>query len=309
MIQATFPQLAVTMPRPVPKVQTPPLKSQGIKTKLVPFILANVQWDGTGRWIEPFAGTAVVALNTGHPRQLSGDANEHIIRLHQAIADGMVTAENTRSHLVEEGRKLAETNGQHYYEVRRRFNQDPTALDFLFLNRSCFNGIMRFNRKGHYNVPWGRKLERFRTAYVTKVTNQVQRFSNVVQGGQWEFQATDWRTTLARAQPGDFVYVDPPYAGRHANYLGQLGPWTRSDEAELTERLNALPCGFAMSTWHQDQRRTNQPLPEYCRDWVLRTTEHHYHVGAASTTRHPVIEALLIHPEFAAIQNHQEANP
>jgi DNA adenine methylase len=55
--------------------------------------------------------------------------------------------------------------GQDYYlEVRKRFNEFGNPLDFLFLNRSCFNGIMRFNSKGGYNVPFGHKPERFAQA-------------------------------------------------------------------------------------------------------------------------------------------------
>lgn len=156
-------------------VGVPPIKCQGIKTKLVPFLLSNIVWDSnpTGRWIEPFLGSGVVAMNLAPPRALLADTNRHIIALYQAIQSGEVNRSTPRDHLEAEGSKLAAGKADYYYEVRERFNTEPTPLDFLFLNRSCFNGVMRFNRQGKFNVPFGHKPERFAKSYVTKIVNQV----------------------------------------------------------------------------------------------------------------------------------------
>jgi len=67
------------------KVKVPPLKIQGIKTKLVPFILKNITWHGNGKWIEPFLGSGVVAFNVRPDRALLADVNPHIISVYQAI--------------------------------------------------------------------------------------------------------------------------------------------------------------------------------------------------------------------------------
>ncbi len=69
------------------RVITPPIKSQGIKTKLVPWIRALVP-DVSGRWIEPFIGTGVVALNSGFRRAILSDINPHVIRFYQAVQGG-----------------------------------------------------------------------------------------------------------------------------------------------------------------------------------------------------------------------------
>ena len=61
------------------KIITPPIKCQGIKTKLVPFIIENVQRDENGLWIEPFVGTGAVAFNIAPARALLCDKNRHII--------------------------------------------------------------------------------------------------------------------------------------------------------------------------------------------------------------------------------------
>ena len=103
-------------------------------------------------------------------------------------------------------------------ECGKRFNESHDPHDFLFLNRSCFNGLVRFNRTGHFNTPFCRKPERFRPAYVTKICNQVQQAADRMAEKSWKFICADWPTVLHEAREGDFVYCDPPYAGRFSDY-------------------------------------------------------------------------------------------
>jgi len=163
----------------------PPLKCQGIKTKLVGEIHALARTPGFHRWVEPFCGSCVVAFNIQPKKALLSDSNIHIIRLYQEIQSGNLTAAAAKSFLEEEGNKLRMNGEPYYYTVRERFNARPTSLDFLFLNRSCFNGVMRFNRSGKFNVPYGHKPQRFAQAYVTKITNQIRRISEVISSCDW----------------------------------------------------------------------------------------------------------------------------
>ena len=112
------------------------------------------------RWVEPFCGSCVVALNVQPKKALLSDTNIHIIRLYQEIQNGNLTPASAKAFLVEEGGKLRSGGEAYYYTVRERFNSAPSSLDFLFLNRSCFNGVMRFNSRGKFNVPYGHKPER-----------------------------------------------------------------------------------------------------------------------------------------------------
>ena len=132
----------------------PPLKCQGIKTKLVSSIQKIAETREYVRWVEPFCGSGVVALNVQPKKALLCDTNRHIISLYQGIQNGSITAATTKDFLTNEGGKLKAQGEPYYYEVRTRFNDAPTPLDFLFLNRSCFNGVIRFNRKGQFNVPY-----------------------------------------------------------------------------------------------------------------------------------------------------------
>jgi DNA adenine methylase len=270
----------------------PPLKCQGIKTKLVGEIRALAQTQDFQRWVEPFCGSCVVALNVQPKRALLSDSNVHIIRLYQDIQSGNLTAASAKSFLTEEGEKLRTEGEPYYYAVRDRFNARPTSLDFLFLNRSCFNGVMRFNRSGKFNVPYGHKPERFARAYVTKITNQIRRISEVISSCDWAFAPADFRQTLEFAQPGDLVYADPPYAGRHVDYFNS---WSEADELKLGNLLKRLPCGFILSTWHSNAFRNNPLLEQNWKEsrFHLLLREHFYHVGSTEDLRHPMIEALI----------------
>ncbi|GAA8003678.1 hypothetical protein HpMS63_12680 [Helicobacter pylori] len=93
-----------------------------------------------------------MAFNIQPKRALLCDSNPHLIRFYQAIQDEKITPKIVREFLNEEGLKLLQSNGEYYYEVRERFNKDCDSLDFLFLNRACFNGMIRFNQKGKFNM-------------------------------------------------------------------------------------------------------------------------------------------------------------
>jgi DNA adenine methylase len=287
-----------SLPRATKHVIVPPIKCQGIKTKLVKFILNNISWNGKGRWIEPFLGSGVVLFNVQPERALVNDINPHIIRLYQMIYDGSLSSEEVRVYLSAEGKKLLSNGEEYYYLVRERFNQTGNPLDFIFLNRSCFNGVMRFNSKGEFNVPFCRKPDRFRQAYVTKIVNQISRIQKIMRGKDWEFRVGDWRECLENVTADDFVYLDPPYLGRHTDYYQQ---WSENDAAELARLAQNLPCGFALSMWKENRYRLNEHLDRYWNGLIERTFTHFYYVGSTENLRNAMEEALLIKPGYETL--------
>lgn len=145
------------------KVYIPPFKTQGIKSKLVPLIKDHVCINDSTVWIEPFMGSA------------------------QMVAE----------FLTKQGALLSEKDDAHYYLVRERFNKDHDPLDFLFLNRSCFNGMIRFNKNNEFNVPYGHKPQRFAKAYVTKIVNQVRNFERKIAENDWTFLCHIGQTNIS----------------------------------------------------------------------------------------------------------------
>ena len=270
--------------------QVPPIKCQGIKTKLVPMILRNVERNPDGLWIEPFLGSGVVALNAVPKRALLADSNPHIIRFYQAIQDGEIDGATTRAFLEREGKQLSAQGQDYYYQVRERFNSKGNPLDFLFLNRSCFNGVIRFNRRGEFNVPFGHKPQRFAPAYITKIVNQVEKFRATTKLFDWNFVCQDFQSTIRQAAANDFLYCDPPYVGRHTDYYND---WDERSEKLLYSELKGTEARFILSTWHSNQHRENEFLRTLWSEFTVSTREHFYHVGARKANRKPMLEALV----------------
>ena len=296
---------SMTLPRHIAHVRVPPLKCQGIKVKLVPFITETVAWDGRGRWIEPFLGSGSVLFNARPERAIASDVNPHIIDLYQGIQSGVISAATVATFLCGEGQMLRQRGEQYYYYVRDRFNDTNDPLDFLFLNRSCFNGMVRFNKQGRFNVPFCKKIERFRPAYITKICNQVAWVACQMRNRNWTFQVADWRDTLRHVHSQDFVYLDPPYIGRSTDYYSH---WTERDANELASAVKDLAATWAYSMWMKNRYRYNDHLTKHFSSYDVLTTEHFYHVGASESLRNAMTEALVISPGSASSSRPRSAD-
>ena len=286
------------LPIAIRDVSAPPLKIQGIKTKLVKFIGQSIAWDSgeSGRWVEPFFGSGCVALNLMPPRAILGDKNPHIVRLYKDIQSGVLTPDVVRGGLSEMGALLSVRGQDYYNEVRTRFNQTGASLDFLFLNRSCFNGVIRFNKKGGFNTPFGHKPQRFDAKFLTRVSNQVKWAGRQMANKDWQFHCADWSELFAVTTSADFVYLDPPYVGRHADYFSQ---WDGEEAGRLATAARLLPCGFALSMWMENQYRKNEHIESEWSDNDIRLASHFYHVGSSESLRNEMIEAVVIRRGFS----------
>ncbi len=274
----------------ITKVGVPPIKSQGIKTKLVPWIQSIIPGDFNGAWIEPFMGTGVVAFNVAPRRAILCDTNPHLVNFYSSIASGEITPEVVREYLTREGETLLSKGEEHYYFVRDRFNSEHSPLDFLFLNRAGFNGMIRFNRKGGFNIPFCRKPQRFAQAYITKITNQVKWTSKLIKTKDFTFKCQDFNKTIEDASSSDIIYCDPPYIGRHVDYYNG---WDDTHERELFKKLTSFKGKFILSTWHHNDYRENEYVESLWSAHSVLTREHFYHVGGKEKNRNPVMEALV----------------
>ena len=289
------------------KIIIPPIKSQGIKTKLIPWI-AEIVPSVSGRWIEPFLGTGVVAFNSEFNQAILNDSNPHIINFYKGVQAQIITAPLLKHYLEEEGEKLskADNNGYDYYlEVRERFNKEGySPYDFIFLSRAGFNGMMRFGKKGNWNIPFCKKPERFAQAYVTKITNQLKLVSQVIRPEpNWIFYNKSFEEIIPIATENDLIYCDPPYYGRHVDYYNG---WTENDEKRLFELLSNTKAKFILSTWHHNDWRKNDMIDKYWNKFNILTKDHFYHNGGNLENRKSVVEALICNFDISnySIHNH-----
>ena len=192
----------------------PFLKWAGGKGKLAPLIAERVGRESINiaRYHEPFLGGGAVffALHeAGLVRDTSlADSNAELIGTYQAVRDdveGVIAALGalSRKYLPLDSSKRT----FFYYDIRdRRRPRLPAtkAARLLFLNKTCYNGLYRVNSKGHFNVPHGRYVR------PTIVDAERLREASATLAGA-KLRAEDFAEACARARPGDFVYLDPPY--------------------------------------------------------------------------------------------------
>lgn len=292
------------------KVVVPPIKSQGIKTKLVPWIkdlisIANQK----GKWIEPFLGTGVVAFNAGFDEAILNDTNPHIINLYQAIQNNIITAPLMRQYLISESKLLREANNNgydHYLKVRSRFNSGEfSSYDFIFLSRAGFNGMMRFGSKGNWNIPFCKKPDRFAQAYITKIVNQVKLVSEIISPEpHWTFHNKSFSEIIPLATKNDIIYCDPPYYGRHVDYYNG---WNEKDEELLFNQLSSTKAKFILSTWHHNDWRENEMINKFWNKFNIVTKDHFYHNGANIENRRTVVEALVCNFDTIDMEQHSHS--
>lgn len=187
------------------------------------------------RLIEPFAGSAAVFLNTEYDSYLISDANHDLITLYQHVQrEGDAFIEYARTFFVQENNQE-----EAYYQFRTDFNQtdDPrqkSAL-FLYMNKHGYNGLCRYNRKGEYNVPFGR----YKKPYFPE--DELRYFFERAKTAT--FERTDFVEAMDAAQPGDVVYCDPPYVplSKTSNFTsysaGGFGVTEQQTLARMAEKL------------------------------------------------------------------------
>ncbi|ECE0568956.1 TPA: Dam family site-specific DNA-(adenine-N6)-methyltransferase [Salmonella enterica subsp. enterica serovar Aberdeen] len=156
------------------------------------------------RLIEPFVGGGSVFLNSDkHERFLLADVNADLINLYQMLA---VVPDSVIAEAIKAFRHL--NDAENYTAIREEFNAQKLnaterAAAFLYLNRHCFNGLMRYNLDGFFNVGWGK----YKAPYFPE--EEIRAFRK--KSRACVFMTAGFERTLRLAGDGDVVYCDPPY--------------------------------------------------------------------------------------------------
>ncbi len=209
----------------------PPLKWAGGKRWLLPHLLPL--WHGhiARRLVEPLCGGLAVALGLVPERALLNDVNLHVINFYSWLKRGLRISIPMAN------------DAELYYGHRERFNllvtdgqaeSHEAAELFYFLNRTGYNGLCRFNRKGKFNVPFGRY----------KTINYTSDFMPYVQAfGGWDFTYGDFERI--KLDPDDFIYADPPYDVQFTQY--SKGGFGWPDQVRLATWLAKHPGPVVLS--------------------------------------------------------------
>lgn len=180
------------------------------------------------RYIEPFLGSGAVFFHLQPKIALLGDSNHELIETYRAIkTDWKLVYRYLRAHHTKHSK-------EYYYRIRgsRPRSLASKAARFIYLNRTCWNGLYRVNLSGMFNVPKGTK------STVIFNDDNFEKISEILQNA--ELHACDFEQLVDIAEDGDLIFIDPPYTVRHNHnsfikYNEKLFSW--ADQERLFEAL------------------------------------------------------------------------
>ena len=215
----------------------PILKWAGGKTQMLKDLLPKVP-DSYGRYIEPFIGGGAMFFALNPEEAVIADSNPELINMYTQIADNV---DEVIAYL-----KQYENTQEMFYEVRalewQELPKAEAAARTIYLNKTCFNGLYRVNKKGKFNVPFGRyKSPNICDEETLYAVSEALQKANIVCG--------DYLSVLKEyARPGDFIFLDPPYLpiSEYADFKRYTKEqFYEEDHVELAKevfRLQELGC-------------------------------------------------------------------
>jgi len=176
------------------------LKWAGNKTsvvdKIAPFLIGKTL-------IEPFSGSCAVSLNSSFKNYICNDINADMINMFKLV-------QNNPQDFITNVKEYFKTGNDpdKYYELRKIYNtttdQNIKSQLFLYLNRHCFNGLCRYNKKGEFNTPFGS----YTNPYFPE--KEILDFHNYTKLN-FEFLCDDFSNIFSLADKDSVIYCDPPY--------------------------------------------------------------------------------------------------
>jgi DNA adenine methylase len=284
---------ARSLPRPRallrPQLPLPILKWAGGKSRLLDQLVARAP-ARFGHYFEPFVGGAALFFRLRPARASLSDLNPDLINVYRSVA-GQLDA--VKARLAHHARRHCE---DYYYETRTAWNTAGAIADgvdraaaFIYLNKTCYNGLWRVNSKGHFNVPVGRYEDPsiLDDANLTAASAVLRRAELDVR----PFAAVD-----DQARAGDFVYFDPPYqpvsdTARFVSYTSAC--FGEDDQAALAE----LALGLAARGVHVMVSNSDTPLIRK----LYRSLRCHAilaprAINSRGSARGPVSELVIVGP-------------
>lgn len=283
------PKMASTKPYPIPFV-----KWAGGKRKLAPLLIETfpLEFDPEkNRYFEPFIGGGALMLALGQPGSklivpgkslFINDMNPELTNTYEVIRDNV-------SALIKELEVLSKKiNEKTFYDIRSAVPRSKVsrAARFIYLNKTCFNGLWRVNSKGDFNVPFGKSKNPS-----LFVKENLRACSKRLKGSTITNES--FERAVSKARKGDLVYFDPPYIplSASASFSAYAKEGFGMDEqellAEIIGKLNVKGVYVLLS--NSDTAMTRKI---FRKSLTLRKVLMSRSISSSGSTRNPVYEIL-----------------
>lgn len=242
--------------------------------------------DNYNKYIEPFIGGGALFFSLNPKSGIISDLNPELVNVYQRVKDDV---EQVIMYL-----STFKNSKEDFYEIRSmRFEglqSTYAAARTIYLNRTCFNGLYRVNKSGHFNVPYGNN----RTANIIR-SDTLRAASKALQ--DTKIICGDYKSVLQEmAEPGDFVFLDPPYlpATEYADFKRYTKEqFYEEDHRELADevrRLQKLGCHVVLTN-------SNHPLVhELYDEFNVKVHNTRRNISSKSSTRKGEDTVVTIEP-------------
>lgn len=232
----------------------PFLKWAGGKRQILKHLLKLLPPDIKQRtYREPFLGGGSLFFALQPSKAILSDANPHLIMAYESVRD---CPDLIYNYLLEHRRKDCE---KYYYQIRELYNKKRNSGDsvaqaarFIYMNKTCYNGIFRVNQKGIFNVPYGRHD----TTSIPTI-DQLKKVSAALQSKK--ILTSSFEDALDLAEKGDFIYLDPPYPPKNGTSCFNhytCDKFSEKDQeklADMVRRLEAAGCFLMVSNGNSEK--------------------------------------------------------
>ena len=237
----------------------PLVKYRGGKSKEIPHLIKHIP-KFSGKYIEPFFGGGALFFHLEPKKAIINDINTKLISFYLGVKDNF---EVLKSELTEieklyainrkkfedlksktPDQRVNDENEPLYYEIREMFNdltekKYSEALLYFFINKTAYSGMIRYNSKGEFNVPYGR-YKNLNTSLVTKAHNKL--LANT------EIYNLDYTKIFEMAEEDDFMFLDPPYDCVFSDYgnIEHKDGFNEKNHSVLADNFRDLKCKALM---------------------------------------------------------------
>ena len=231
------------------------LKYRGGKSKEIPHILPFIP-RFEGRYIEPFLGGGALYFYLEPERAIINDINGKLMTFYNGVRDNYDALRRELDEIerlyaeyrlqfdilksVNPDTRVEDRNEVLYYELRDMFNgvresRYSDALLYYYINKTAYSGMIRYNSRGEFNVPFGR-YKSINTNLITKAHSQLLSMAQIMNG--------DYAEVFALAEEEDFMFLDPPYDCIFSDYGNDEYRDGFNDRCHigLAEAFRQLPC-------------------------------------------------------------------
>jgi DNA adenine methylase len=237
----------------------PLVKYRGGKSKEIPHLIKHIP-QFNGRYIEPFFGGGALFFHLEPKKAIINDINSKLISFYLGVKENFELLKTELSEIeklyainrkkFEElksktpDERVDDENEPLYYQIRNMFNdlsekKYSEALLYFFINKTAYSGMIRYNSKGEFNVPYGRYTN-LNTSLVTKAHNNL--LTNT------EIYNLDYSEIFRMADKDDFMFLDPPYDCVFSDYgnIEHKDGFNERNHIELANQYKQLKCKALM---------------------------------------------------------------